>query len=63
MLMARIDVHQRPNVSSNFLSADSHRLDGNQDGILTKDEFVDGCIKVRHTFTSISKCIKVRQIT
>ena len=22
------------------------RLDGNQDGVLTKDEFVDGCIKV-----------------
>merc|ERR1712037_118643 len=23
-----------------------NRLDGNQDGVLTKDEFVDGCIKV-----------------
>ena len=27
-----------------------YRLDGNQDGVLTRDEFVDGCIKVRNFF-------------
>ena len=31
---------------SNVLIKLIARLDGNQDGILTKDEFVDGCIKV-----------------
>jgi len=30
-----------------------NRLDGNQDGVLTKDEFVDGCIKDAGVFTSL----------
>ena len=35
-------VYEKPTVSDNLMV----RLDGNQDGVLTKDEFVDGCIKV-----------------
>ena len=37
---------EKPTFNDNLMV----RLDGNQDGVLTKDEFVDGCIKVIKSF-------------
>ena len=42
---------EKPTFNDNLMV----RLDGNQDGVLTKDEFVDGGIKVIKSFFGMGK--------